>query len=70
MRTMLRLGLRTLGAKELVFITDVDGILHEGNLVKETDESEIATFIETGVITGGMIPKVQALASLKWECKR
>ena len=67
----LRLGLRTaLGAKELVFITDVDGILHEGNLVKETDESEIATFIETGVITGGMIPKVQALASLKWECKR
>ena len=55
-----------LGAKELIFITDVDGILHEGNLVKETDESEIATFIETGVITGGMIPKVQAaLASLK-----
>ena len=35
-------------------------------MVKETDESEIATFIETGVITGGMIPKVQAaLASLK-----
>ncbi|WP_434164668.1 acetylglutamate kinase [Bacillus thuringiensis] len=55
-----------LGAKELIFITDVDGILHEGNLVKETDESEIATFIETGVITGGMIPKVQAaLTSLK-----
>ena len=70
MRTMLRLGLRALGAKAY-FITDVDGILHEGNLVKETDESEIATFIETGVITGGMIPKVQAaLASLKWECKR
>lgn len=55
-----------LGAKELIFITDVDGILHEGNLVKEADESEIATFIETGVITGGMIPKVQAaLTSLK-----
>ena len=52
--------------KRACFITDVDGILHEGNLVKETDESEIATFIETGVITGGMIPKVQAaLASLK-----
>ena len=64
-------GIAALGAKELIFITDVDGILHEGNLVKETDESEIATFIETGVITGGMIPKVQAaLASLKWECKR
>ncbi|MBS9804337.1 acetylglutamate kinase [Bacillus cereus] len=55
-----------LGAKELIFITDVDGILHEGNLVKKTDEFEIATFIEKGVITGGMIPKVQsALTSLK-----
>ena len=53
-----------LSAKELILITDVDGILHEGKLVKKTDESEIATFIE--FITGGMIPKVQAaLASLK-----
>ncbi|HDR7791869.1 TPA: acetylglutamate kinase [Bacillus luti] len=55
-----------LSAKELIFITDVDGILHEGQLIKKTDESEIATFIEKGVITGGMIPKVQAaLTSLK-----
>ena len=53
-----------LGHKRACFITDVDGILHEGNLVKETDESEIATFIETGVITGGMIPKVQADTSI------
>ena len=51
--------------KRADFITDVDGILHEGNLVKETDESEIATFIETGVITGGMIPKVQATSIIK-----
>ncbi|MED0966391.1 acetylglutamate kinase [Bacillus paramycoides] len=55
-----------IGAKELIFITDVDGILHEGRLIKKTDESEILTFIEQGVITGGMIPKVQAaLTSLK-----
>ncbi|MBE5104113.1 acetylglutamate kinase [Bacillus thuringiensis] len=55
-----------LSAKELIFITDVDGILHEGKLVKKTDESEIVNFIEKGVITGGMIPKVQsALTSLK-----
>ncbi|PFJ17010.1 acetylglutamate kinase [Bacillus cereus] len=55
-----------LGATELIFITDVDGILHEGKLVKEADESEILTFIEKGVIIGGMIPKVQAaLTSLK-----
>ena len=55
-----------LSAKELIFITDVDGILHEGNLIKKADESEIVTFIEEGIITGGMIPKVQAaLTSLK-----
>ncbi|MDR4983205.1 acetylglutamate kinase [Bacillus cereus] len=55
-----------LSAKELIFITDVDGVLHEGKLIKKTDESEIVTFIEKGVITGGMIPKVQAaLTSLK-----
>lgn len=55
-----------LSAKELIFITDVDGILHEGKLVKQTDEFEILTFIGKGVITGGMIPKVQAaLTSLK-----
>ena len=40
--------------------------MHEGKLVKKTDEFEIVNFIENGVITGGMIPKVQAaLASLK-----
>ncbi|MGE6538485.1 acetylglutamate kinase [Bacillus luti] len=55
-----------ISAKELIFITDVDGILHEGNLIKKADESEIVTFIEEGIITGGMIPKVQAaLTSLK-----
>ncbi|HDX9609481.1 TPA: acetylglutamate kinase [Bacillus toyonensis] len=60
-----------LSAKELIFITDVDGILHEGKLVKKTDEHEIVTFIEKGVITGGMIPKVQAaLTSLKMGVKK
>ncbi len=55
-----------LSAKELIFITDVDGVLHEGKLLKKTDEFEIVNLIENGVITGGMIPKVQAaLASLK-----
>ena len=60
-----------LSAKELIFITDVDGVLHEGRLVKKTDEYEILTFIEQGVITGGMIPKVQAaLTSLKMGVKK
>ncbi|HEK9102429.1 acetylglutamate kinase [Bacillus pfraonensis] len=59
-----------LGAKELLFITDVDGILCEGELLKNTDETELLQLIEEGVITGGMIPKVQAaLTSIKMGVK-
>ncbi|KEK26067.1 acetylglutamate kinase [Bacillus gaemokensis] len=55
-----------LGAKELIFITDVDGVLSQGELLKKTDEAEILHLIKTGVITGGMIPKVRAaLTSLQ-----
>ncbi|MDM5156322.1 acetylglutamate kinase [Bacillus sp. DX1.1] len=55
-----------MGAKELLFITDVDGVLCEGKLVKQAGESELLHLIEQGVITGGMIPKVQAaLTSLQ-----
>ncbi|PED09888.1 acetylglutamate kinase [Bacillus pseudomycoides] len=49
-----------LGTKELIFITDVDGILFEGKLLTKADEAEILRLIEKEVITGGMIPKVQA----------
>ncbi|EEM04189.1 acetylglutamate kinase [Bacillus pseudomycoides] len=49
-----------MGAKELIFITDVDGILFEGKLLTKADEAEILRLIEKEVITGGMIPKVQA----------
>ncbi|MFJ8527765.1 acetylglutamate kinase [Bacillus sp. NPDC094106] len=55
-----------LGAKELIFITDVDGVMCEEELLTKTNEMEILHLIETGVITGGMIPKVQAaLTSLR-----
>ncbi|MEN1934649.1 acetylglutamate kinase [Paenibacillus sp. 102] len=59
-----------LGAKELLFITDVDGVLCEGELLKKTDETELLQLIEKGVITGGMIPKVQAaLTSIQMGVK-
>ncbi|YAR63167.1 acetylglutamate kinase [Bacillus cytotoxicus] len=55
-----------LRVKELIFITDVDGLLYEGKLVKKTDEIEILDMIEKEIITGGMIPKVQvALVALR-----
>ncbi|WP_243524244.1 acetylglutamate kinase [Bacillus pseudomycoides] len=60
-----------IGAKELLFITDVDGVLCKGELLKKTDEIELLHLIKEGIITGGMIPKVQAaLASIKMGVRR
>ena len=49
-----------LKAKRLLFLTDVPGVL-DGNkkLIEQLSADEIRTLIAEGVITGGMIPKVQ-----------
>lgn len=54
-----------LSAEKLVMVTDVPGILRpqpDGgkSLVQETSAEEIGQMIEEGIITGGMIPKVQS----------
>ncbi|UOY93902.1 acetylglutamate kinase [Ectobacillus sp. JY-23] len=55
----------SLQARQLVFVTDVPGILYQNNLVQEAGETYVLELIEAGIITGGMIPKVQAaLAAL------
>jgi acetylglutamate kinase len=49
-----------LGAKRLLLLTDVPGVLDKDkNLIKELRISEIPALIADGVITGGMIPKVE-----------
>ena len=49
-----------LGAKRLLLLTDVPGVLDEDkNLIKELRISEIPALIADGTITGGMIPKVE-----------
>lgn len=47
-------------AKQLVFITDVPGIMKDNQLLPSVTEQEVKQLIQSGVITGGMIPKVQA----------
>lgn len=47
-------------ADELLFVTDVDGIKIDGDVVNQTSNDEITTWIESGAIYGGMIPKVEA----------
>ncbi len=51
-----------LNAFRLLFLTDVDGILTDHNdkatLIPEISSSEVIKLINDGIITGGMLPKV------------
>ncbi len=49
-----------LGAEKLLLLTDIEGIQDEaGRLQSSLTVSEARKLIETGVVDGGMIPKVQ-----------
>lgn len=49
-----------LGAKRLIMLTDVSGVLDEaGKLIVEMSAEEARAGIKSGTITGGMIPKVE-----------
>lgn len=53
-------------AQELLFLTDVDGVLHEGSRVQSLSAAEARTLIETGIANGGMGLKLNAaLSALK-----
>ncbi len=48
-----------MGAEKLILLTDIEGIKDEnGNIVFEATKDEIFSMIDSGVINGGMIPKV------------
>lgn len=48
-----------LGAEKLMFLTDTEGVKGaDGNLVHVMNRKTATDFIESGVINGGMIPKV------------
>lgn len=50
-----------LQAEKLIFLTDVPGILNQGVHVTRTTPAGARELIDTGVVTGGMIPKVEAM---------
>ncbi|QQR39684.1 acetylglutamate kinase [Devosia rhizoryzae] len=50
----------SLGAKRLLFLTDVPGVLdRDGQLIPELSVREAKSLIADGTISGGMIPKVE-----------
>jgi acetylglutamate kinase len=49
-----------LKAEKLVLLTDVEGVLDDkGVLINTMNDKEVLSMIETGVIKGGMFPKVK-----------
>ena len=50
----------SLGAYKIIFMTDVDGVLEDGNLCAQLTSSEVEKMIEKKVITDGMSPKVDS----------
>jgi len=60
-----------LGARRLVFLTDVPGVrAAEGGRASRLPAAEAEGLIESGVIEGGMIPKVQAcLTAARGGCE-
>jgi acetylglutamate kinase len=49
-----------IGAQRLILLTDVDGVLDKsGQLIPEMMAAEARRLIADGVITGGMIPKIE-----------
>ncbi|PLR97630.1 acetylglutamate kinase [Bacillus sp. T33-2] len=57
---------KALRAERCLFVTNVDGILIEGEILEEVTQEEINEHISAGKIYGGMIPKVEsAISALK-----
>ena len=50
----------SLGAKKLILMTDVKGILENGRVLNHLNIVDVQKKIDSGVITGGMIPKIQS----------
>jgi acetylglutamate kinase len=58
-----------LGARQLVLLTDVDGVRDaDGRRLDSLTVGEAEALIESGVISGGMVPKIRAaLAAVTWD---
>ncbi|WP_371932070.1 acetylglutamate kinase [Mesobacillus subterraneus] len=54
---------KALKAERCAFVTNVDGILIDGELVNEITNRQIESYLSDGSIYGGMVPKVKSALS-------
>jgi acetylglutamate kinase len=50
-----------LKAEKMIFMTDVDGVLRDGKLISALTRAEALELMDRGVISGGMVPKIEAM---------
>ena len=50
----------SLGAKKLILMTDVKGVLENDQVLEHLNFVDVQKKIDSGVVTGGMIPKIQS----------
>jgi acetylglutamate kinase len=56
------------GAKRLLLLTDVAGVLNKNKeLISELKIGDVPGLIEDGTITAGMIPKIESAAAVVWS---
>ncbi|MFA7287904.1 MAG: acetylglutamate kinase [Melioribacteraceae bacterium] len=61
----------SLNAEKLVYVTDIEGVKADGELLSHLTKSQAEDYIQNKVITGGMIPKVEsALSALQSGVKK
>ncbi|MGM8364474.1 acetylglutamate kinase [Virgibacillus sp. W0181] len=51
---------KALNAKQLIFVTDVPGVMKDGRLMEQVTKDDIKKLLDDETIYGGMIPKVTA----------
>jgi acetylglutamate kinase len=56
-----------MGAAKLVLLTDVPGVMRDGELVTELSVDEAEALAAAGGVTGGMVPKLEAVI---WSMRR
>jgi len=49
-----------LGADQLIYLTDVQGVLQDGKILSSLSCEEVGRLVETGVVSGGMVLKLEA----------
>lgn len=61
-----------IGAGRLILLTDVDGVLDsEGNLISSINAADAGKMVASGVVTGGMIPKIEyALDAIRYGVEK